>query len=52
MIPDVDDFASTRFEPLIRLIGTDLWKQRMTEIRDLAASGPRAGVAIRQHHSL
>ncbi len=52
MIPHVADPGSTSLEPLIRLIGGERWRQRLTEIRDLAAAGPRAGQAIRQRHSL
>jgi len=39
-------------EPLIRLIGREFWRRRMIEIRDRASGGPRAGLAIRQKHSL
>jgi len=39
-------------EPLIRLIGPNLWRQRIGDIRDKASKGPRAGLAIRQRHSL
>lgn len=36
----------------IALIGAKAWRDRMTEIRDLAASGRRSGVAVRQRHSI
>jgi hypothetical protein len=52
MTADAIDPGPSALEPLIRLIGQDFWRQRMTEIRDLASSGPRAGLAIRQRHSL
>ena len=34
------------------LVGVPQWLMRLTEIRDLAASGPRAGQAIRQRHGV
>ncbi|MBS0640073.1 MAG: hypothetical protein U1E70_06215 [Acetobacteraceae bacterium] len=52
MTTDANDPGHMALEPLIRLIGADLWRQRMAEIRALASSGPRAGLAIRQRHSL
>ncbi|HVZ10480.1 hypothetical protein [Rhodopila sp.] len=52
MTADAIDPGPSALEPLIRLIGQDFWRQRMTEIRDLASSGPRSGLAIRQRHSL
>ena len=36
----------------IALIGATRWSLRLSEIRDLAASGPRAGQAIRQRHGV
>jgi hypothetical protein len=39
-------------EPFLSLIGVQPWQARLTEIRDLAASGPRAGQAIRQRHGV
>jgi hypothetical protein len=39
-------------DPFLALIGTRRWLARLTEIRDLAASGPRAGQAIRQRHGV
>jgi hypothetical protein len=36
----------------IALAGGQRWQQRLSEIRDLAASGPRAGQAIRQRHGV
>jgi hypothetical protein len=38
--------------PFFGLVGVRRWLARLTEIRDLAASGPRAGQAIRQHHGV
>ena len=38
--------------PLIALIGARRWRDRLTEIRDLAASGSRAGQALRQRHGV
>lgn len=52
MTTDANDPGHEALEPLIRLIGDDPWRQRMTEIHDLARSGPRAGLAFRQRHSL
>jgi hypothetical protein len=46
------DTASTTTEAFIRLIGAQRWRERVSEIRDLAAAGPRAGQAIRQRHAL
>jgi hypothetical protein len=39
-------------DPFLSLIGVQPWLARLTEIRDLAASGPRAGQAIRQRHGV
>jgi len=39
-------------DPFIALVGAKRWFIRLTEIRDLAASGPRAGQAIRQRHGV
>jgi hypothetical protein len=36
----------------IDMIGVRRWASRLSEIRDLAASGPRAGQAIRQRHGV
>ncbi len=38
--------------PLMALIGARRWRDRLTEIRDLAASGRRAGQALRQRHGV
>jgi hypothetical protein len=38
--------------PFLGLVGARRWLDRLTEIRDLAASGPRAGQAIRQRHGI
>ena len=40
------------FAGFFALVGLQRWRQRLIEIRDLAASGPRAGQAIRQRHGL
>jgi hypothetical protein len=37
---------------LVALVGVRRWQQRVAEIRDLAASGPRAGQALRQRHGV
>jgi hypothetical protein len=39
-------------DPFFTLVGDKRWRQRLSEIRDLAAAGPRAGQAIRQRHVL
>lgn len=44
------DVALRAPEPFIRLVGAQRWIRRLTEIRDLAAAGPRAGQAILQRH--
>jgi hypothetical protein len=44
------DFS--RLDPFVSLVGLDRWLSRLSEIRDLAASGPRAGQAIRQRHGV
>jgi hypothetical protein len=49
---DATDPDPGAIEPLIRLIGRSLWQERLSEIRGFAESGPRAGLAIRQRHSL
>jgi hypothetical protein len=38
--------------PFLGLVGVRRWQERLSEIRDLAASGPRAGQAIRQRHGV
>ncbi|MGD0106551.1 MAG: hypothetical protein ABSC06_21295 [Rhodopila sp.] len=38
--------------PFLSLLGNRRWLARLTEIRDLAASGPRAGQAILQRHAV
>jgi hypothetical protein len=38
--------------PLMTLIGVRRWRDRLAEIRDLAASGRRAGQALRQRHGV
>jgi hypothetical protein len=52
MTSDPVDAAPPTTDSLISLIGRDRWQKRLTEIRDLAAAGPRAGQAIRQRHVL
>lgn len=44
--------ASASIDPFLSMIGMKRWASRLTEIRDLAASGPRAGQAIRQRHAI
>src|SRR6201992_3807302 len=48
-------FANPAFadlDPFLSMIGGRRWLDRLTEIRDLAASGPRAGQAILQRHGV
>jgi hypothetical protein len=44
------NLRSAGLAPLITLVGARYWKERLTEIRDLVAPGPRAGQALRQRH--
>jgi hypothetical protein len=45
--------ASPRdLDAFVAIVGTAAWGKRLTEIRDMAASGPRAGIALRQHHAV
>ena len=44
--------ASAGLDPFLSLAGNRRWLTRLTEIRDLAASGPRAGQAILQRHGV
>jgi len=44
--------AASQLERFVDLIGTKRWRERLVEIRDLAAAGPRASQAIRQRHVL
>jgi hypothetical protein len=46
------DLAFSDLDPFLSLVGIRRWLTRLTEIRDLAASGPRAGQAIRQRHGV
>jgi hypothetical protein len=39
-------------ESFVSLVGGKRWRERLSEIRDLAAAGPRASQAIRQRHVL
>ena len=39
-------------DPFVSLVGAKRWRERLAEIRDLAAAGPRASQAIRQRHVL
>lgn len=43
---------SSSLNSFVALVGMKRWRQRLTEIRDLAASGQRAGQAIRQRHAV
>jgi hypothetical protein len=45
-------FAPSPLDPFVALAGDKRWRQRLGEIRALAAAGPRAGQAIRQRHVL
>jgi hypothetical protein len=44
------NLGSAELVPLITLVGVRYWKERLAEIRDLVASGPRSGQALRQRH--
>jgi hypothetical protein len=44
--------ASPSIDGFVALTGAKRWRDRLTEIRDLAAAGPRAGQAIRQRHAI
>jgi hypothetical protein len=44
--------ALAGLDPFLALVGMRRWLARLTEIRDLAAAGPRAGQAIRQLHGV
>jgi hypothetical protein len=48
--PSAPDFSG--LAPFVALAGLRRWQDRMTEIRDLSTSGPRAGQAIRQRHGV
>ena len=41
-----------RLDRFLSLLGPRRWQTRVAEIRDLAASGPRAGQAVRQRHGV
>lgn len=45
-------FTTPGLDPFIALVGDRRWLARLAEIHDLAASGPRAGQAIRQRHGV
>src|SRR3954452_7098822 len=47
-----DASGSTGLAPFIALVGEQRWRSRLAEIRDLAASGRRAGQAVRQRHGV
>lgn len=46
------DTSTLSIDPFVALVGSKRWRDRLMEIRDLAASGPRAGQAIRQRHGI
>lgn len=52
MSPQSADDAFATLAPFFSLLGTRQWTTRLTEIRDLATSGPRARQAILQHHGV
>ncbi len=52
MLAPPESASPSPIEPFIALIGRKRWAQRLTEIRDLSAAGPRAGQAIRQRHAI
>ncbi len=43
---------ASALDPFVSLVGHRRWLSRLTEIRDLAASGPRARQALRQRHGV
>lgn len=42
----------SRPDRFLALVGPRRWQERLTQIRDLSAAGPRAGQAIRQRHGV
>jgi hypothetical protein len=42
--------AASRMDPFVGLTGDKRWRERLGEIRELAAAGPRASQAIRQRY--
>ncbi len=52
MLCSTEALNDTGLSPLIALIGARRWRERLTEIRDLAAAGRRAGQALRQRHGV
>lgn len=44
--------APSPLDSFVALAGEKRWRQRLAEVRALAAAGPRAGQAIRQRHVL
>lgn len=44
--------AASSIGSFVDLVGGKRWRERLAEIRDLAAAGPRASQAIRQRHVL
>ncbi|HEX4368489.1 MAG TPA: hypothetical protein VH023_16750 [Rhodopila sp.] len=52
MPPKSTSQAFPGLNPFLGLVGVRRWLARLTEIRDIAASGPRTGQAIRQRHGV
>src|ERR1700761_4634496 len=48
----IGSLSSSGLDPLLALVGTRRWQDRLEEIRDLATSGRRAGQALRQRHGV
>jgi hypothetical protein len=51
MLVSFANLDSAALSPFFALVGRR-WQHRLAEIRDLAASGPRAGQALRQRHGI
>ena len=52
MQPRPPPFDPRALDAFVALAGAKLWSARLAEIDRLAASGPRAGLAIRQRHAV
>src|SRR6516162_2934657 len=52
MQPQPPPYQPSALDAFVALAGVDAWVARIGEISRRAASGPRAGQAIRQRHAL
>jgi hypothetical protein len=52
MQPQPPPYDPLALDAFVALAGARRWKARIEEISRRAASGPRAGLAIRQHHAI